>query len=269
MNSLVFDHTYISVPEDLFEKFKSLTQYFTCCKLQQVRSGDDMWEGIYFNSSNLSYIELINEKYSKGRNGGLAGQIAIAIHSKNPNDVDVDTIVQIFPNLTWNVTKRVRTDKRIPWFDAYSNYGENKNSKRFNPYFRSWAMKYHTNHPNTRISEMAKGEEKARVLANDLIGINAIHYEVVSDFFDYLMEGSKWFPKSPKLENNVIQLQIPDREGKLINFFYKISESLQRNKISKIEFYRNPNHSITAKEVETEYFSVTNTGNLRNVDFNF
>ena len=74
-------------------------------------------------------------------------------------------------------------------------------------------MNYHVNHPNQRIHEMAKSNERDRILNNDLKAIREIHYEVVSDFYEYLSEGTKWFPKSLQTSKNLLSLEIPDRDG--------------------------------------------------------
>jgi len=267
LDSLVFDHCYISVPENDFNKLRELTNYFTSCKIQQVHSGDDMWEGIYLNTSNLSYVEIINEKYSSNRNGQILGQIAIAIHSKNPRTLDVDSLPKLFPDLGWNIIHRLRTKKRTPWFDAYSQYGESLDLVKFNPYFRSWAMKYHVNHPNQRIQNMAKGNEKARVLTNDLISIREIHYEVVAEFFDYLSEGAKWFPTKPQVDNDLISLHLPDRDGNQIQFIYKMKQEITRNKLTKVIFMKNKDPSIETKEIKTDFFKISNTTNSREIEF--
>lgn len=265
---LVFDHTYISIKQDQFSALQELSSYFTSCKIQQVRSGESMWEGIYFNTANLSYIELINEKFSKGRKGGLKGQIAIAIHSTDQEKMDVSRLLDNYPNLGWNVVHRLRTEQKTPWFDSYSNYGDSPNSIEFNPYFRSWAMNYHVNHPNERIEDMANGPERDRVLANDLIGIKEVEYEVANGFYEYIIAGTKWFPNVPSIANGIVSLVIPDRNGDNIKLTYIINEETERNKISKIIFYKNPNSDIEAKEVENDKFSIYNTKDMRIIEFN-
>lgn len=190
MNSLTFDHLYISLPENSFKKY---INFFTDLNgvHSVVNSSDDSWEGLYLKSRIGDYFEILNNK----RNGGLG----IALSPLRPMHVEVSNIIKEQPHLDWKHGKRLDGQNR-PWFDWYSldNYLDAKNLL-----FNVWIMDYAKSH----------NDVKAKPKTNFVDSFNSIELSLGSAHLSKIEDNLKFTDYKIVKESNYLKFSIPKNDG--------------------------------------------------------
>ncbi len=228
-NRLVLDHFYIGLDDDAFEKLLPLTQLFKNCEHSKVTSGAESWEGIYLQSRTGAYFEIVRDREVHG--------LGLALSAAKPQYTDTRKIVEELPELPWKTGTRV-DEGGAPWFDwiTLSDYLDIHAT-----FFNAWIMNYRFNHRDSSHTVSPCSVDRFK----------EIHLDLGRDNVSEVERLSSWLPGTREIKENLIQFELPDREGSSFIVFIHLVDGKSQFRFKSLDLALAHGQNVESKKLGT------------------
>lgn len=232
---LGLDHFLFIFQTAFFQKLKKLSSIFKNVDHKTMEGSDYRYEQVVLMARDGTYFECIN--------GEDSNNLGLALSSSNPGKIDVDVLLELYPNLDWAI-REIKTPDNTPWFTYYMVSQTDLDDPEL--YFQCWAMQYQdmTRH---RVYKYQTKPPIAEFTIDELVSATV---KVPPEYLKSVKYQFQWLPGHKQIFADRAVLKISNASGKFFMLVLLVDKEVVGITPTDITFKLVENEMIEVPELE-------------------